>query len=93
MERLNGEEFPILAVWVFINQLSIFSLRRISKSNMVVLIVCGLLSKTLIFTVLFAVTWRSFRGQKMTPHNSDLRLSAMSISQEELGVGGAKERL
>lgn len=46
-------------------------LARVSISS-IVLTVCGLFSKTLIFTVLFAVTWRSFRGQKMTPHNSDL---------------------
>lgn len=45
---------------------------RDSISSKVVLIVCGLLSKTLIFTLLFAVTWRSFGGQKMTSHNTDL---------------------
>ncbi|XP_075835264.1 trem-like transcript 4 protein [Microtus pennsylvanicus] len=42
------------------------TISRVSKSNMVVLIVCGLFSKTLIFTVLFTVTWRSFGGQTMT---------------------------
>nr|XP_048301382.1 trem-like transcript 4 protein [Myodes glareolus] len=39
---------------------------RFSISSIVVLIVCGLLIKTLIFTVLFAVTWRSFGGQTTT---------------------------
>ncbi|XP_057607371.1 CMRF35-like molecule 1 [Chionomys nivalis] len=48
------------------NDRTVAVLRRVSKSNMVVLIVCGLLSKTLIFTVLFTVSWRSFGGQTMT---------------------------
>ncbi|CAO2607390.1 Triggering receptor expressed on myeloid cells 1 [Lemmus lemmus] len=45
---------------------------RVSISSIVVPMVCGLLSKTLIFSVLFAVTWRSFGGQTMKPHNSGL---------------------
>ncbi|XP_057607370.1 natural cytotoxicity triggering receptor 2 [Chionomys nivalis] len=47
------------------------SFSRVSISSMVVLIVCGLLSKTLIFTVSFAVTERSFGGQTVMSHNSD----------------------
>nr|XP_048301381.1 triggering receptor expressed on myeloid cells 1-like isoform X2 [Myodes glareolus] len=45
---------------------------RVSISSIVVPVVCGLLNKTLIFTVLFVVTWRSFGGQTMKSHNSGL---------------------
>ncbi|XP_075835053.1 triggering receptor expressed on myeloid cells 1-like [Microtus pennsylvanicus] len=45
---------------------------RVSISSIMVPMVCGVLSKTLIFNVLFAVTWRSFGGQTMKPHNNGL---------------------
>ncbi|XP_031202904.1 triggering receptor expressed on myeloid cells 1-like, partial [Mastomys coucha] len=45
---------------------------RGSISSVIVPVVCGLLSKTLVFTVLFIVTQKSFRRQTMKAHNSDL---------------------
>ncbi|XP_041911687.1 triggering receptor expressed on myeloid cells 1-like [Arvicola amphibius] len=51
---------------------NVTNIPRVSISSIMVPMVCGLLSKTLIFTVLFAVTWRSFGGQTMKPHNSGL---------------------
>uniref|UniRef100_A0A8C8UJ49 Ig-like domain-containing protein n=1 Tax=Peromyscus maniculatus bairdii TaxID=230844 RepID=A0A8C8UJ49_PERMB len=55
---------PPTASWrtTSLNQPSISSLRRVSISSIVVLVVCGLFIKTLVFTVLFT----------MKPHDSDL---------------------
>ncbi|XP_021073919.1 triggering receptor expressed on myeloid cells 1-like isoform X1 [Mus pahari] len=44
---------------------------RSSTSSVIIPVVCGLISKTLVFTVLFIVTQKSFRQQTMKAHNSN----------------------
>ncbi|KAM7318564.1 hypothetical protein ACRRTK_021676 [Alexandromys fortis] len=51
---------------------NVTNIPRVSISSIMVPMVCGVLSKTLVFNVLFAVTWRSFGGQTMKPHNNGL---------------------
>ncbi|KAH0518598.1 Triggering receptor expressed on myeloid cells 1 [Microtus ochrogaster] len=52
---------------------NVTNIPRVSISSIMIPMVCGVLSKTLVFNVLFAVTWRSFEGQTMKPHNNGLR--------------------
>ncbi|NP_001171368.1 uncharacterized protein LOC328829 isoform 3 precursor [Mus musculus] len=67
----NGT-FPTLRAHTFrTTQDPISIAARGSVSSVTIPVVCGLLSKTLVFTVLFIVTQKSFGRQAMKAHNSN----------------------
>ncbi|XP_021073922.1 triggering receptor expressed on myeloid cells 1-like isoform X4 [Mus pahari] len=64
--------FPTLRAHTFsTTQDPISMAARSSTSSVIIPVVCGLISKTLVFTVLFIVTQKSFRQQTMKAHNSN----------------------